>query len=252
MTGKKNVREGTQSNGKDTYYLRYMARWRFAIVFLFLSIGTLGMLMFFREQGSFSGPKWGAIVLVFLLFVWYDLAHRLSTASVAITLDDEGIHQVWLRQFAFTSHPNIAVNWTDIVDYKFELEPRNHWFRATLKDGTVWRFHRDFYSFKKDDFVAFKAAFTEQVEQYNRENAANGVQIWRAKTFPETQTAYVLAILICVLIAAFPVVLVILASNDPDAVPLVGIVGAVVFVPAFLFVYLVHLKRKERRQYNKD
>ncbi len=246
----KTVREEVQANSKETYYLRYISRWRFASAFLPLSIGIIGMLLFLRQQSVFLESEWvGLGLVVFLLGFSFYLSRRVSTAKVTIVLDEEGAHQTWLRQFAFTSNPDITIRWTDIADYKFELEPSNHWFRATLKDGTVWRFHRDLYSVKKDDFSAFSAAFTEKVEQYNRANAIKDASIRRAKTFPETHAAYVLAILISVLMAAFPIVLVILVSNDSPAAKPVGIFGAVAFVPALLFVYLVHLKRKERRQY---
>lgn len=246
----KTISEEIRANSKKTYYLRYISRWRFAFVFLPLIIGIMSLLLSLRQQGVFLESEWVGSGLVALLFGFsFYLSRRVATAHVAITLDGEGAHQAWLRQFMFAANPDISIRWTDIIDYKFEQEPGNDWFRATLKDGTVWRFHRDLYSVKKDDFSAFSAAFTEKVEQYNQENAVNDAGIRRAKTFPETQVAYIMAKLISVLILAFPIVLVILVSNNSPATALVGISGALAFVPAFLFVYLVHLRRKERQQY---
>ncbi|WP_325641215.1 hypothetical protein [Parapedobacter sp.] len=241
------IKEEVQANSEDTYYLRYIARWRFALVFLLLVFGLIGILWFLRQHGVFPASEWVGFGLVMLSlgFSFY-FSRRIAIAHVAISLDEEGAHQAWLRQFAFASNPDITIRWTDIVDYKFELEPRNHRFRATLRDGTVWRFNRDLYSIKKDDFSAFSVAFNKKVEQYNLANADKGAGIRRAKTFPETHAAYVLAKLISVLILAFPIVLVILALNDSPATALVGIFGALAFVPAFLFAYMVHLNRKER------
>lgn len=247
----KDLREAAHANSKETYYLRCVSRWRLASSSLPLLFGLMGTLMFLRQQGVFLKPEWLGFGLVASLFggLFY-LSRRLSTAQIAITLDVEGVHQAWLRQFVFASNPDITIRWTDMADYKFELEPGNDWFKVTLKDGTIWRFHRDLDSFKKDDFSAFRAAFTERVERYNQTNAVNH-RIRRAKTFLETQVAYVLAKTASVSILAFPVVLVILAFNNSPATELVGISGAVAFVPVFLFAYSVHIRRKERREYER-
>ncbi|MGV3764399.1 hypothetical protein [Parapedobacter sp.] len=245
----KATREDVQANGKDTYQLRYISSWRFAFVFLLLVLGLLAALWFLRRQGVFAASEWVGFALVALpLGFSFYFSRRIAIGHVAISLDEEGVHQAWSKQFAFTSHPDMTIRWTDIVDYKFELGPKNHWFKATLKDGTVWRFNRDMYSIKKDDFSAFKAAFNQRVERYNLANADQGAEIQRAKIFVETTTAYVLAKLVTVLILTFPILLVILAFYDSPATPLVGLLGAVAFVPAFLLVYMVHSSREEGRR----
>ena len=93
----KTTSEEIQANSKKTYYLRYISRWRFALVFLPLIIGIMGILLSLRQQGVLLESEWMGLGLVALLlgFSFY-LSRRVATAHVAITLDGEGAHQAWL------------------------------------------------------------------------------------------------------------------------------------------------------------
>lgn len=242
--------EETQASSPENYCIRLTSRWRFAVVFMPLVLGGLGMLFFLQQQDFFPVPQSVRLVVTLLSFAWmalaFLLARKIATGWVIISLDPEGVHLVWSQQFAFAHHPDRTVCWIDIIDYKFEYTRNWRYFEATLKDGTVWRFGQDLNTFRKDGFNAFRNGFIEKVEQYNQLHADNAAQIRRGKTFLETRQAFVLSILAWMLMVAFPIALIILYMNNSRATALVAIMGVVGVVPALLLVYGVYIKRKER------
>src|SRR5690606_11339356 len=96
------------------------------------------------------------------------------------------------------------IRWSEIAQYKFELESRGKWFKATLRNGKIWSFCQRTDTLKTDDFLTFREAFNQGVDLYNRQQAQTSSQIALAKTFYQTRTAYILARVLLATLFAFP------------------------------------------------
>lgn len=230
---------------KESYLIRLISPRRYTFIGLLLFLVVFGVLWFLHQQDLFPESRWiGLAVVIGSIASAYYLVLRHSRAEVKLRLDQEGLHLAWLKQFSFSHRSDFLIRWADIEEYKFEHLRWRQLFMLTLKDGTVFRLYKDMETLKTDDFSAFRAAFIGRVEQYNQ-HLDEAIRIQQRQSFIETRLAFVVAILLTTLIAAFPIVLVVLYLNHSSLSVPVGIMGAVSSVPALLFVYIVYEKRKK-------
>jgi hypothetical protein len=114
-------------------------------------------------------------VMAFALFV----QRYISRAEVEVTLTDNDVSIVWLKQFLFHRRPNIEIRLSDIDSYKYQQDTNFDVFKLTLKNGTdlkLWHF-----TFTRgDDFEKLVFDFPAKVERHNK-------KVERKPTTTETQ-----------------------------------------------------------------
>ncbi len=228
----------------NTYYMRHQAGWQYPITFGILIFGLGGIGYLLRQKGIIPDSELLIMGVVGGLFwLGFYLARRTAVADVAITVDDAGVGQRWLRQTMFSDKPDLFIRWEDMAEYMYEPGFRGpDIFRIRLTNGEKWRLLR-YKSFKKDDFERFRADFSTRVERFNESEKANGSMIGLGKTSMETSAAVVVAVLLIVLMVTLPIVMMV----KPDMVGL-GALG-IGYPAALLIVILIYTQRKRRREY---
>ena len=155
--------ETLESLIKTSFRVKVVSPCRFALIFMPLFIGTL----IFYSNSEFLMPEWLFMVQIISLYclAWY-LAYRASTASICITLDENGLDQVWEKRYLWCSHADMHIPWKSIISYKFSLNRRDPALKVYLRNARKWGFSKDEWG--KDDFAAFVQAFNQHIERYNQ------------------------------------------------------------------------------------
>ena len=185
-------------------------------------------------------------VMAFALFV----QRYISRAEVEVTLTDNDVSIVWLKQFLFHRRPNREIPLSDIDSYKYQQDTNFDLFKLTLKDGTeikLWHF-----TFTRgDDFKKLVFDFPSIVESYNKKisrkqvttETNNPKKIEKEKTIFEESYSPLLAGLAILLLLAVPLIF-FFKPIDKISNPLMGL-AAMFGGLFFLTQYFKHRKNKK-------
>lgn len=231
----------------NTYYMRHVARWQYAITFGLLTFGLVGIGYLLKQKGAIPDSELVVMGVVgALVWLGFSLARRTAVVDVAITVDDRGVGQTWVQQIMFSDKPDVFIRWEDMAEYAYERGGKTYQvFKIRLKDGSTWRLFR-YLTLKKDDFEHFRADFSTRVEQFNEVNNFNGMLIRERKTSWETTPALIAAVLLVIVMVTLPIVMMV----RPDMVGL-GALG-IGYPGALIFVIAVYIHRKKRRKYEQN
>ena len=111
-----------------------------------------------------------AAFIVIILCVFY-LPLYTSIATSEITIDDQGLKQIWIKHHLFTKDKNKEIRWDDFDYYVIESGGgrgrSSHILQIGLKNKKEFIItHLDFHD-KKDDFLKFVDDLSEKIKQVN-------------------------------------------------------------------------------------
>jgi len=227
-----------------SYIVKQTSPWLLVSMLLItISIG-MGFLLLLKQQQVLSTGGfmiWPSIIGTF--WISYYMSKHIATAETEITINQEGIRQIWLTQFLFSNKPDRDINWIEIREYTYQPEQNYHILKIKLKSGGVIKIHHDIFDHKKDDFNQLRLDLTEKVDQLRK----TGIEINKGTTMYETKTALVIAILLIFFVITAVIILIFLASKGAVK-PKNVIVVFSGLSPILYFLAQVYAHRQKRNE----
>ena len=148
-----------------------------------------------------------AVPLVIIVFVAAYFASRLtSLAIIDVTITDQNIHFYWKKNYLFQSISEMTVDWSEILEYKFQRDRNFDLLKFKLVGDRTFRiWHNN--GLIKDDFYKLVPAFEERVQSYNAIQKAETTLIKHSKTIYETWLGLILAIAAGIFLILIPIVI---------------------------------------------
>ncbi len=211
------------------------------IIALYTLIFGLGLIFIFLNRGLSNQQTIYVVSLVVFVFTLLYIPKLISSANTEITLDNEGIEQIWISQFIFHKRQDLKISWNEIEDYVFEPDRQFDQFKLHLKDGTLFRFFHN-HDHKKDDFKQFINDFSEKVKEINEQsfNNSNNIKIGK-RTY--TWQVSVLAGFAVFLTIGIPIILIAHKSTMHfTAYNFLGLIAAYIFGMFILIKRIKYLR----------
>jgi len=209
-----------------------------AIVLTFMSIGLYMGLTNVKDIYYFPLAIVGISALVF----FPDL---VSTATTEWIFAEKEITVKWLSQFLFQKRQDTIFKFENIQQYLFQPQRHFSFFKLTLDDGSIYKYwHSDrLIGYEFDEFDGFLSYFQMQVSKFN-ESHVNIVEIMRGKTIYEKPGGIVYAVVLAIILIAFPILVIVL---NPDRVQWLYVVPA--YFAGFYFISQVikYWKKKKAK-----
>lgn len=209
--------------------------------------GGIGRMLYLKEMGVLpSNGPWVVLLMLGLFGLVFLLTQYFATAKMVITMGDEGIRRVWETQFPGNWRADEDIKWAEVTEYLYQPEKNYQVFKITLTAGRVIKLYRAWYA-GKDDFTRFRKDFVQKVEERNRSGGREGVKIRMSRSFYESKTAYVIAIIgVVLLVVASLVVLALSFYRGPHFGNFVSLGAGYTMV--LYFVAMVYRYRQTRRE----
>ncbi len=181
-----------------------------------------------------------------LLAFW--LARKVSSAGIAIKMDETGLKLTWVKQFIFFREADDEFAWGEITDYVFEPDRQFDRIRLHLKDGYTFSIRHNNDDDGKDDFRRFLDDFIRKVGQINDSDSDKSNDIRIGKNVFESTGGLVMAIVLLAVMILAPVSIFLF----PPAKPVQYVRMMALYAFALFFVARVFVARKKRKAYEES
>lgn len=237
----------TSTSHSNSYTIRQVSPWRYVVTALVTLFGGMLLMLYLKELGVLPhGGPWIAVLIVALLGLMLLSAKYIATATTVIIIDDESVRRVWKTQFLGHWRPDEAVRWADITEYRYQAEKNHEVFKITVADGRVIKVLRSWQG-GKDDFTRFRKDFVQKVEELNRHQQRGDAKIRIGRSFYESKTAYILAIVgVAFLIIASLTVLILSFYRELHFGNFVSLGAG--YTAILYFVAMVYSQRQTRKE----
>lgn len=187
------------------------------------------------------------ICIAGLFWISFKLTRRSGSAETEITINDEGIQQIWKSQYLFSNKPDRRINWEEISEYLYQPESNYHLLKIKLLSGKTIKIYHSIWDHGKDDFSQLHIDFAEKIDQLNKRE--NKLDIKKGKNMYETKTALIVAIVLSTFVIASIILVIFLSSRqtiDPKSIIII-LAG---LGPILFFLTQVYIHRRERNESN--
>jgi hypothetical protein len=194
----------------ETFKIKSSSWVLFILTLMTVLIG--GVLLAIKIFPTKNNPGLALPIVLGFFILAYFATKLTSIAIIEVTLTDQTIYFKWFKNYLFQSNSEWTINWSDIVEYKFQRDRNFDLLKLKLADGQTFRiWHNN--GFTKDDFYNLVSAFEKRVLNYNEAHSATPNIIKRGRTIYETTAGLVLAIIAGLSLFAIPILIYFLPSK---------------------------------------
>src|SRR5690606_23707079 len=155
------------------YSIKQTSPWLSVTIMLITIFSGLGFLLILKDIEILpaAGGLPVFICIAGLFWISFKLTRRSGSAETEITINDEGIQQIWKSQYLFSNKPDRRINWEEISEYLYQPESNYHLLKIKLLSGKTIKIYHSIWDHGKDDFSQLHIDFAEKIDQLNkREN----------------------------------------------------------------------------------
>jgi hypothetical protein len=150
-----------------SYKIKIVSQINAIILVIILLAIFIGGIVLFVPHGLHR--PFSILLTLVSMAIAYSLWQRFVTARTEWTIDNNGIHIAWIKQFAFHHKDDITLEWSEIESIKRGFDPNYYNLIIKLLSGRKIKFYHDTLT-TGDDFNQFIKALDQAflTERYSQ------------------------------------------------------------------------------------